>query len=225
LDCSTDETFEASTRTWEAELRIRVADVSFVLDELERLNQADPQGLFTDHLDTARVGVFGHSFGGAVAAEVCLTDPRFKAGIDLDGCICGETTRKTIGKPFLVIGSAPLNPTPAELETAHGPMLRELTFMAEHEQSILHALSESEGYLLTIRGASHMNFCDSPLYSPVKRLTHAGLIRAERAMEIINAYMVSFFQTHLNGKDENLLDAASPLYPEVVIKRVSKERL
>ena len=34
-------------------------------------------------LDTARVGVFGHSFGGAAAAEACRRDRRCRAGMDL----------------------------------------------------------------------------------------------------------------------------------------------
>ena len=62
-----------------------------------------------------------------------------------------------------------------------------------------------------------MNFCDSPLYSPLRRLTHAGRIRPERAMEIINACLLSFFQTYLNGHDDHLLVAPCPRYPEVEI--------
>ena len=41
-------------------------------------------------------------------------------------------------------------------------------------------------------------------------------------MEIINAYLVSFFEANLNGKDEPLLDAPSSPYPEVEIERFSK---
>src|SRR5262249_43974891 len=103
LDCATDETVQESVRTAEAQLRIRAADVCFVLDELERLDRSDLQDILTGRLDTSRVGIFGHSFGGAVAAEVCLIDARFQAGINLDGLIFGEPTRQRIGKPFLFL--------------------------------------------------------------------------------------------------------------------------
>jgi predicted dienelactone hydrolase len=62
-----------------------VADTAFVLDRLGRLNAGNPPGKFTDRLDLTQVGVFGHSLGGATAAQFCHDDPRCKAGIDIDG--------------------------------------------------------------------------------------------------------------------------------------------
>ena len=63
LDCSTDESLAASLRVADEQLRLRLADARFVLDELERLDRDDPGGLFTGRLDLGRVGIFGHSFG------------------------------------------------------------------------------------------------------------------------------------------------------------------
>src|SRR5438270_5803860 len=60
-------------------------DMAFVLDRLGQLNASDPSGKFTGRLDMARVGVFGHSFGGAQAAQFCHDDSRCQAGIDIDG--------------------------------------------------------------------------------------------------------------------------------------------
>lgn len=92
---------------------VRVADSRFVLDQLERIARRDnpdvdrralPAGL-AGSLDTRRVGMFGHSFGGGTAAAVLAADRRFAAGIDLDGFVIGPTARTGLRKPFLVLGS------------------------------------------------------------------------------------------------------------------------
>jgi predicted dienelactone hydrolase len=225
LDYSSDEALETSIRKAEEELRIRAADVRLVVKELERQDLSGPEGLFTDRLDTSRMGIFGHSFGGAVAAEICRTDSQFRAGIDMDGILFGEATRTGIGKPFLVMGDGSPGPTPDQLRNSKGSARRALTFLARDHECIRRCLESSRGILVSIPGTSHLNFCDSPLYSPVKRLTHAGPIRRERAMDIINAFVVSFFEIHLNGKDETYLDSLSSRYPEVVIERPAKGTL
>ena len=115
-------------------------------------------------------------------------------------------------------------PTAANIKTLNDHDRRYWTFMTQTISDTNHALSESAGYWAKIDDVGHMNFSDSPLYSPVKRLTGAGPIQPERAMEIIDAYLVAFLQTHLNGNDAGLLDAASSPYAEVVVQRVCKHR-
>src|SRR5437867_5666217 len=78
-------------------------DIAFVLDRLEQLNRSDASGTFTGRLDMARVGVFGHSLGGAAAAQFCHDDSRCKAGIDVDGSLHGSVVQAGIHKPFMFL--------------------------------------------------------------------------------------------------------------------------
>jgi hypothetical protein len=56
---------------------VRVADVRFVLDRLERWQRRGP---FAGRLDLGRVGMVGHSLGGATAAGTMLVNRRLRAG-------------------------------------------------------------------------------------------------------------------------------------------------
>src|SRR5260370_6706841 len=58
------------------------SDTKFVVSQLERLNAADPSGKFTGRLDMQRLGMFGHSFGGATALQLGHNDIRDKTGIE-----------------------------------------------------------------------------------------------------------------------------------------------
>jgi len=82
-----------------------LADVRFVLDSLARLNQ--DEGLLAGRLDLSRVGIFGHSFGGATAAAAVARDPRFRAGINLDGSDFSSTNGDKISGRFLWLCSEP----------------------------------------------------------------------------------------------------------------------
>ena len=82
-----------------------LADVRFVLDSLARMNKEDR--LLAGRLDVSRVGIFGHSFGGATAAAAVERDPRFRAGINLDGSDFSGPDGAKIGDRFLWLCSEP----------------------------------------------------------------------------------------------------------------------
>jgi len=82
-----------------------IADVRFVVDALERFNKDDE--LLAGALDLSRVGIFGHSFGGATAAAAVQCDKRFRAGINLDGSDFSSTRGEKIGDAFLWLCSEP----------------------------------------------------------------------------------------------------------------------
>ncbi len=214
IDFSSAKALEASLRVDEGELQVRTADVRFVLDTLERLDRHDPTGLLTGHLDLSRVGIFGHSFGGAVAAEACRVDHRFQAGIDLDGCLFGDVAKKGIEQPFLFITGEGRPAESIPLMGSQDPRSLAQAFYHQDASNVRDSLVKYGGYILHIRGASHMSYCDSPLFSPIRRLTGAGPIKASRGMSIVNKYTLAFFNRYLNGQSEAVLQGPAREFPE-----------
>ncbi|PYV05482.1 MAG: hypothetical protein DMG26_05195 [Acidobacteria bacterium] len=84
-------------------------DVIFVIDQLDRLS-TDASGGFFGRLDVTRLGVFGHSFGGAAAVEACSRDSRCKAAVDIDGALFGDVPRVGLKQPCMFVLSERATP-------------------------------------------------------------------------------------------------------------------
>ena len=154
---------------------------------------------FAGNLDTARIGVFGQSFGGATAFQVCAIDPRCKAAINIDGTQWGTLLESPLQAPFLMM---------------YGEKTDRLNDWVINT-------SLASGYSLRVNGASHINFTDFNLISPVFKLPQLGILGKidTRQMErIMNAYTLAFFDQTLKGIPSPLLQSASPDYPEVELK-------
>lgn len=90
------------TRFMEGRLGLRVADVRFVLDQLERPGVLDPE--WDGRLDQG-VAIWGHSLGGASSAAAMAADPRLVAAVNVDGTLYGPIPGVPTPRPFLVIES------------------------------------------------------------------------------------------------------------------------
>lgn len=62
-------------------LETRAADIRFVLDRVLDAQAAELPATLRGRFDAARVGVFGHSFGGVTTGLVLMNDARPKAGL------------------------------------------------------------------------------------------------------------------------------------------------
>src|SRR5213079_897575 len=124
-------------------------DIAFVLDRLQRLNASDSSGKFTGRLDMMRVGVFGHSLGGAQAAQFCQEDSRCKAGIDVDGAPLGSVIQVGIRQPFMFLLSDHIHSSDPEARRVGADI-----------QSIYDRLPVNGRLRIAIRGANHFLFSD-----------------------------------------------------------------
>jgi dienelactone hydrolase len=187
-------------------------DIAFVLDRLERFNNSDASGKFTGRLDMTRVGVFGHSFGGAQAAQFCHDDSRCKAGIDVDGQPFGGVIQEGLHQPFMFLLSDEIHSSDAET----GRILASI-------QSIYDRLPPGGRLRIAIRGAYHFGFSDDGalLKSQIvlRMLRMLGLLGIDGRRQLaVTAYCVhSFFDAYLKGTGVSRLNLSSPLYPEIQV--------
>jgi len=171
-------------------LEDRVRDVAFLLDRLAQWNVDDP--VFKGQLDLDRIGIMGWSWGGCTAAEACRREPRLKAAVLLDGYFRSVPTLLTSGLAKPVLAMTTTNGSPDN------------TTLFDH--------SHRDAYQLCIRGATHDTFTDCAW------IVNASAASRQQALAM-NACLLSFFNKHLRGTDDGLLNDPGSLHPDVISLR------
>jgi predicted dienelactone hydrolase len=189
------------------------ADMGFALDQLEQLNTSDPSGRFLRRLDMQRVGVFGHSLGGATALQFCHDDSRCKAGIDVDGAPLGSVVSDGVIQPFMFL----LSDHKGESDAGQPEAIRQA---GANIHSIYDRLPNDRRLMIVIRGAGHYRFSDdgamlkSPLVMRVLRTVGVVRLDGRRQVALTAHYISTFFDVYLKGAPASQL-RSQPEYPEI----------
>jgi len=189
------------------------ADMGFALGQIERLNASDPSGRFQGRLDMQRVGVFGHSLGGATALQFCHDDSRCKAGIDVDGAPLGSVVADGATQPFMFL----LSDHKGESDAGQPEAIRQAEV---NIHSIYDRLPSDRRLMITIRGAGHYMFSDdgAMLKSPfvMRVLRTVGVVRLDgrRQVALTAHYISTFFDVYLKGAAASELRSRAE-YPEI----------
>lgn len=146
-------------------LGLRVADVRFVLDQLSHPGLLGPE--WEGRIDQGRIGVLGHSLGGAAAAAAMATDRRITGAVNLDGTFYGPIPGEPARRPFLVIESD-------RNITGHSERYRE-------GNRALAAFFGGAPQEIELEGTSHYSFTDLELFfGPLGRLLWQGMTGTSR---------------------------------------------
>ena len=192
-------------------------DVSFTLDQLATVNNADPKHILTGKLDLEHTGVFGVSMGGMVSAEACLKDPRLKACLVMDVAMTADVVRQGLRQPSMWI-TRPAETMRLERQKVGGWAEKDIV---EHQTTMRAAYNRlpGDGYFVQVPGMFHIEFTDLSSGSPIfPAIGFTGPIGIQRAHGIVNAYSVAFFDKHLKGEATALLDGPAPQFPEVIFE-------
>ena len=176
----------------------------------------DPNHILTGRFDLGHVGTFGVSLGGMNAAEACLKDPRFKAGLIMDVWMPKDVVNSGLQQPIMFL-TRDANSMGLEGWSEYDISLTVNTMKKVYEKL------PGDGYYVEIPKMFHVNFTDIPYWSPAFSLINmTGPINGRRGFDIINAYSVAFFNKELKGQVSSLLNGPSKLYPEANLKMLRK---
>ena len=195
------------------EVRIEAGDDVLVLNTLSAAN-LDPRSPWFGRVNANDAGAFGHSFGGAVAAQVCYQDPRVKAALNEDGWTFGDVATQGLDKPYMLMDDDIRGYSGAiEFDgCTNSPRIRIGSADMDNFDKTMHRFG---GYYVLILGSKHFNFSDRSLYSPIRRMDGLGTVSPKLAHQAIEAYTLQFFSHYLLHKPAPLLAANHSPYKEV----------
>lgn len=209
-DVSEETVFELSSQ-W---LKLRCDDINFVIDSVKSAagRNALPEFWYTDGgqnaniiaalamTNTDKIGVMGHSLGGAAAVSMGRTRNDISAVIDLDGTMLGEVTGVENGRD--IVNHEPYT-TPIlsfDNEEHHFASQEERKNDVPYANNIVHDYAVC-GYRTYIAGTGHMNFTDLPMYAPpLAKMLGTGSVAPEECMMTINKIVLEFFDSFLKER-------------------------
>lgn len=228
-----EEIFE-TTRDW---MNLRIADASFVLDEVERQvgrckssssegsmsagegvadqlgdawyvkKMADGQKLLQvlSKIDLDKIGMMGHSLGGATSVTIGRTRSDVKAVIDLDGTMLGEELAYENGAYQYYDEPYPV-PLLAINQESHQEDIEKYGTLYVNGWVLANAKDASYTYF---KDSKHVNFTDLPLFSPfLASKLGMGDVDAKECITTMNGLVLQFFDHYLKGQGEvNVLES------------------
>ncbi len=173
---------------------IRLDDLKFVVNELERLN-ATVRGPFAGQLDMTRVALAGHSLGGLTALLGVEAEPRFRAGVVLDGML-PEGIPFGTQTPMLILNAGNEG-------------------WGENDCRLWNSLRGSR-LSVNLKGAEHVTPTDAVWLA--RHAIKTGSMGPEKTVAAVRDYVAAFLDAHLRGLPETrLLKGPSREYTDAMV--------
>ena len=164
------------------QINTRVADVSYVLDHIQEIQ--DDSDDFWNMIDLERVGIMGHSFGGGTAIVASSKDKRLDACIALDGWLVPveqSIIKRGLTVPFLYMGRTHWD-NPVNYENL----------------DTLIAASTASAEKLILDGTKHFDYSDTPQFNTASsKFGISGTMDLDELRILLNSRIVSFFELNL----------------------------
>lgn len=204
-DVYNNETVYELEQKW---LKVRTEDMNFVLDTIIKNAKAGSFDEVYQLVNTDKIGLIGHSLGGAAGVQLGRERDDIDGVINLDGDLLGECVGVVDGK-YVVnkeIYSVPI------LGIYTDDMMKLYASITDSDFIIpkdLISATAPKAYEVYISGTNHMSLTDLPLFSPflanmimgsIKKIDGGQEADKYYVIERMNSIVLEFFDCYL--KDE-----------------------
>lgn len=202
-------------------MNLRTDDMNFVLDTIKSTKESDKlsEAFYTENeadvlnviakTDIDKIGLMGHSMGGATAVALGREREDIDAVIDLDGSMLGEIKSIKNGECEYESEAYKVPLLDFRKESDYNEM-EQLRLNGTYKDSYSYGFAYANNHTVenaenaknvVFKNAGHMNFTDLPMFSPfLSSLLGTGEADSEEFMRTVNSVVLNWFDYYLKGE-------------------------
>lgn len=194
---NTQEEIYNITKQW---MELRTSDENFVIDKiLDECKTTSAETLFRN-INKDKIGLIGHSLGGASSAQIGRERNDIDAVIVLDGTMLGEEIGFKDNK--LILNETPY-PIPLLNIYAQDHYTNSKKLVGDNYNNFFATKNALQAYEIVFKDSGHLNFTDLPLFSPlIAKALGVGTIDEDYCIETMNKIVLEFFNSFLKDTGE-----------------------
>jgi len=179
-------------------MKLRTDDMNFVIDTILKKANGDSGPIYS-HINTEKIGVFGHSMGGAASVWLDRVRDDISAVVNIDASFFSELIYKKELDDFVASNKDFTTPL---LNIYSDDVWRQLDSSPIYIANKLNNEHFKEAYTVHFQGAKHLSLTDLPLFSPIlANIVQRGKADIDKlyCIETENELILEFFDSKLKG--------------------------
>ncbi len=196
-DTTHEEEIYHTTKAW---MKLRTDDEHFVLNTIRSQCENNKADALFSIINTEKIGLMGHSLGGATSAQIGRERDDIDAVIVLDGTMLGEEV--AFENNTTILNDTPY-PVPLLNVYAEDHYTNSAELVGDVYNNFYATQNALCAYETVFQDAGHLNFTDLPLFSPaLANMLGVGTIDARYCIETMNEVVLEFFDCYLKDAGE-----------------------
>ncbi|PER08730.1 alpha/beta hydrolase family protein [Bacillus cereus] len=179
-------------------MKLRTDDMNFVIDTILKKTKSDNNPIY-QLINTEKIGVFGHSMGGAASVGLGRSRDDIRAVVNIDAPFFSELVYKKDIDDFVAISEVYTTPLLNIYSDEVWGQLENNSLYVANKPNNQHF---KDAYTVHFQGAKHLSLTDLPLFSPIlANILQGGKADIDKyyCIETENELILNFFDYELKG--------------------------